>query len=365
MIPLALAGLILVGVGGTAYALTREHKLSRESEDGKTPRFRGLLKTGKMYRVWARVSPAFAERVKKSAPSGVTPQAALTEAVKESVTRSGFSPIVLVTNDPTDNQVWTVLGRWSLRSSEAFDSEDVRLFQLQETEEPPQGLISPKTQGEGSSCLDVGLTDEEVFAVRFAIAYDESPKHLGGLGTTFDPDYPIAAGLLYAKAALADVEAYGSRGLIHARSFVDLLARLTTALGPDVKKGWKRYERLMLTREQYVRLKNILGKLEGHVRRRGQKAPPPVTAAALQLALATRRPELSLVADRDVVTGRVKEINRLVKKGHPQAREAAIRLERANKLLERRNWIDTYRRDEAAMRRQHGFPPPGSLTRRT
>ncbi len=183
--------LVLVGILATGFALTRKSGAA-QLPSGKVGRFVGQLRKGQLYRVWARV------------PSGAITQADLRARVEG----MGFGDIKLVTTDPTDPSVATIIGRWMLDSSEAFDTPEVHLFQLQSVEEPPATV---KTSGdEGHPTLDGGLTSQEVDAIKWALISDDDAKHLGGFASTFEPDFPIAASLLRAKAALANARSMGS-----------------------------------------------------------------------------------------------------------------------------------------------------------
>lgn len=188
-------GLLLLAAGvlvaGTAL-LTRKSE-APQLPPGKVGRFVGQLRKGQLYRVWCRI------------PSGAITQADLQSRVE----RMGFGDVKLVTPDPTDRSIATIIARWMLDSSEVFDTPEVHLFQLQSVEEPP---ASVKTSGSETHhpSLDGGLTPQEVEAVRWALIHDDDAKHLGGFASTFEPDFPIAASLLRAKAALANARSMGS-----------------------------------------------------------------------------------------------------------------------------------------------------------
>ena len=191
----AIAGALFVGV-----ALTRKSEttplLPPGPNDNRVGKFVGLLKKGQLYRVWVRVS------------TGAITQADL----KAKVESMGFGDTRLVTPDPTDQSVATIIARWMLDSSEAFDTPDVQLFQLEPVEEPP---TATKTSGDSTAAsakpiLDGGLTDQELEAIRWALMKDDDAKHLGGFASTFEPDFPMASSLLRAKAALANARSMGS-----------------------------------------------------------------------------------------------------------------------------------------------------------
>jgi hypothetical protein len=187
--------LLLVGLVATGFALTRKSEAA-QLPPGQVGRFLGQLRKGQLYRVWVRI------------PSGAITQADLQSRVEH----MGFGDTKLVTPDPTDRSVATIITRWMLDSSEVFDTPEVRLFQLEAVQEPPANV---KTSGEqqGSTthlCLDGGLTSQEVEAIRWALMSDDDAKHLGGFASTFEPDFPIAASLLRAKASLANSRSMGS-----------------------------------------------------------------------------------------------------------------------------------------------------------
>lgn len=253
--------LLLAGVFVTsAMLLTRKSDASSPlalPPDGKVGRFFGLLRKGQLYRVWARV------------PSETMTQTDL----QAKVGQMGFGDFKLITPDPTDRSVATLIARWRLDSSEAFDTPEVQLFQLQAVEEPPANV---KTSGDESLnpaaiVLDGGLTRQEIEALAWALINDEDAKHLGGFASTFEPDFPIASSLLRAKAALANSRSMGSVlseqlrakneklrdrfvraahvvGIGHGASAwvqklssntVDTLLRLTKGLVPDAT--WEKY----------------------------------------------------------------------------------------------------------------------------
>jgi len=141
----------------------------------------------------------------------------------------GFGDVKLVTTDPTDRGVATIIARWMLSSSEVFDTAEVRLFQIEAVQEPP-GQV--KTSGDERSypMLDGGLTEHEADAVRWALMSDDDTKHLGGFASTLEPDFPIASSLLRAKAALANARSMGSvlAGDLRAKN-MKLVERFTRA----------------------------------------------------------------------------------------------------------------------------------------
>ncbi len=208
--------LVLVGLVATGFMLTR--KSEALPSGGPVGRFLGQLRKGQLYRVWVRV------------PSGALTQADLQSRVES----MGFSDTKLVTPDPTDRGVATLITRWMLDSSEVFDTPEVKLFQLEAVQEPPAAV---KTSGDETShpALDGGLTGQDIEAIKWALISDDDAKHLGGFASTFEPDFPIAASLLRTKAALANARSMGSVLAGEAREksakMVERFKRAATAVG--------------------------------------------------------------------------------------------------------------------------------------
>jgi hypothetical protein len=219
----------------------------------------------------------------------------------------------------------------------------------------------------GVTVLDEGLTDDEVWAVVHALSKDDDTKHLGGFATTFEPDYPIAAGLLRVKSMLAAVRSYRAPNKVTASSnsdsLISVLRKASAGLGPEVDSAWDRYVSLPLgekDRESLGKAVKALG--ASHVRRVKGQGPRPekITPAALQLAFSTRRPQLSLVANPDGIIEKLRAINTSVKSGDLDAKKAQDRIAAATRYLERLQWVEWYKR--SASLAEDGGPMPGSLT---
>jgi hypothetical protein len=197
----ALAWLVALGLVGTAgYVLVR-----RESDD-RTPqspekvgKFLGQLRKSQLYRVYSRVSPELSASY-QNVPDRIN---ALSQEIARRVESSGFRPVMLVTQDPSDNSVWTLIARWSHDSSEVFEPSGVSYFLAEPVEEPPAQLTQP--QPEPPPGLDMGLTFDEQNAIQYALAKDDDPKHLSGFASTLSPDFPVSVSLLLAKARLAEL----------------------------------------------------------------------------------------------------------------------------------------------------------------
>lgn len=172
--------------------------LTRKSPSGEPGKFVGRLHKGQLYRIWVRVPIFYSEEVRRSA--GADGQKALLADIRGKVEGYGFKGTMLVTQDPTDNSVFTLVSRWGETDSELYDEDPARVFMLEEVEEPPVLTTAPAAVVPPS--LDEGLTAGEIEAVKAALATNSDMKHLAGFATTLEPYFPLAASLLRAKAAM-------------------------------------------------------------------------------------------------------------------------------------------------------------------
>ncbi len=149
------------------------------------------------------------------------------------------------------------------------------------------------------------------------------------------------------------------QGVTSSDKIVTFLQKASRGLGPDVEEAWEKYKGLRLEEGDRKALGAVLQDLtNGRLRPR---TPPPVSPAALQLAYATRRPEISLVANPKVVEAKIAAIRQALKAGEPDARKAAEKLSAANRYLERLQWVEWYKRTSKLYEGSRG-PSAGSLT---
>lgn len=266
MTPLTLG--LLAGLGALGVLAVTRSAAPTFPEPSKTARFGGYLRKGQLYRVWAKADPGYTARFRGLRP-GADQQRALAADLSAWVEKSGFSPVVLATQDPSDGSVWSFIARWGLSSSEAFDQGPLRLYQIQEVDEPPQTMVPPIDPPES---LDAGLLLDEISAIRYALAKDDDTRHLTGFASVLAPEFPISAGLLRAKSAILDAtqsavsiagEGEGVRerqkrvyeaattvvGFFEAFDWVgdaasdalDALKKATSDLGDVVRDMWDRY----------------------------------------------------------------------------------------------------------------------------
>lgn len=387
-------GLIILGFfGGVTYALTRKPSPTSgnwnwnyESPRDRVEYMRTKLEhmTGRpwdihdvvagndktsLYRVRVFVDPRYQRIVKDLKRSGSS-QSFLTSVLKEKLLKLGFSSVLLATNDPTNTDLWTFLARApnSPLRKEPDEKTPFRVLSIEPVLEP---VIPAKEKH--STVLDNGLSVAEVEAVTHALAYDDDEKHLGGFASTLDPEYPMAAALLYAKAKLAAARSYGlgtgpektsdPLSIVDAacsKNVLEALRSHSAPLGQEVVLMWSRYEPVIFA----MSAKHCAMFMDRLRSLKSQDAPKPIPASAIQLAYASKRPELSRVEDRKKIGRKLHVISKAADAGVELAQTAQGSVTRAEKLLERRGWIDWYRRIENVKMSEKG-PPPGSLTRRS
>jgi hypothetical protein len=161
----------------------------------------GILLRGHFYRVWAKVDELYVNHVYESAPPPLG-QTTVQEQLANDLSALGFAHAALVVQDPSDPEVWTFLARWMGTESAKPPSEagPIRFTRFDPVEEPAP--LSPRVD---VPSLDVGLTEDNLYGIRYALAHDDDPKRLAGLARSFDEDFPIAASLLRNKARLEDL----------------------------------------------------------------------------------------------------------------------------------------------------------------
>lgn len=324
-------------------------------------------------RVTVRVSAQLQERLRGSLALGAgTPHSRLSSALSERLKACGFLSVLLATADPTSVHLWSFLARKGagpLRSSPDFE-----ILSVTEAEEPPR-----LTRGHSVPLLDAGLSAEEADAVLFALRSDEDTKHLGGFASTLDGEFPISAALLHAKGLLALTRSVMPTGepaeagekvtpeqerAEEARKLLRALSALTKPLG--LEGVWEKYDSSLRTlarrtsgREAWDELRRKLLLVLELSRGPAAAAPLPISASAIQLAFALRRPEMSGVSDPDRLDSRLRGVSSSAKRGEGQAKAAQKVLQRANQLLERRSWTSWYKKSRQIQGEVRG---PGTLT---
>jgi hypothetical protein len=341
----------------------------------------------------------------------------------------GFSPVILAYADPTEPSQWTLLARWTGARAPGPVPGAV-VLSAEAVEEPPKPSAREQVPG-----LDADLLHEEVEILRHALAEDDDPKHLGGIAASFEPDFPVAAALLRAKAVLTlagkqrtkRCAACGRQARFESpeqlQSCSDACAenmkkgdvpsyeitlvaleKASSGLGPSVVEMWRKFQpaleglgaRVVPAREpppsasevvpdpdalrkvlaalvkdvslmvkSPEELSKELGVVEGIVKlakslvmvlpggialvRPALKLPRPVTPpSALVLAHAAMRPTLSRVAKPKKIGTRLRDIRSEAKAGDLQGVMALEMLQRAEKAIDRRKWVDWHKRFKKA-----------------
>lgn len=346
----------------------------------------------------------------------------------------GFSPVLLAYADPTDPGLWTLLGRWTGQAQPSPGAGPVQLLGAEAVEDPPSPSARMQVPG-----LDRDLLHEEVEILRHALSIDDDPKHLGGIASSFEPDFPIAAALLRAKAVLTlaskqrtkrcaacgrqarfeTEKAEGEEktlscsdacterlkaGAPDYETTIQALEKASSGLGLGVSTMWRKFlpaleglgarvvppreppppvsevvpdadalrkvlsamtKNVSLTAKSTEELSKELGVVEGLVKlakslmvvlpggialvRPALKLPRPETPpSALVLAHASMRPTLSRVAKPKQIGRRLRDIRTEAKSGDAQGMMALEMLQRAEKAIDRRKWVDWHKRFKAA-----------------
>lgn len=197
-------------VGGAAYLLSQK--------PNPTPTVGGepLLRKGSHYRVWVRLQSAVGASARR---------------VSEEVAKLGFA-VLLCTPDPSAPLIFTCLCRRESNADGFPQVPGMSVFQVQEVETPSV----PKASLYSAKAIDAGLTEDEFQIVKQALLNEMNPKHLGGMATTFEPDYPIVSSLLRAKSQLVVMRASGS---VRLAELVAARDHVREAFIAEVEKRWK------------------------------------------------------------------------------------------------------------------------------
>jgi hypothetical protein len=356
------------------------------------------------YRVKASVDPLVIQRVRDNSAPELS-QKLLANELKTEMEIIGFPDVRLVTQDPTEPLVWNFIagsdGQKCLRTS-----SKLVILSFEEVEEPP--VIKPHP--ESPSVLDSGIPYDEAHALAYALARDPDPRHLLAFAESFIPDFPIAVGLLLAKGRIVSAtkvakakvrvpvgelrrltkglgeevqRMWGASGAIDTRATfsrklpVDIqqIVKDTSALGQErLDKELRPLLATMLITPVFIQSTSDqlsqrfkvspataraalastrmlgasgFGIIEPDILRRILPgAPIPISATAINLVQASKSPFKAGVTNTSMVTSRINDLNQRAQEGDPQALLAKEHIARATKLLDRRKWIENYRRQE-------------------
>lgn len=181
-------------IGAALVAVGALRTLSKPSNHA-AGKFVGVLRNGGLFRARFRVLDPIALTTPEALSSVIESVAHRLEAI-------GFSPVYVVTPDPTSPGVFSAVARWNRPETEVYDGSGIDLFMVDAVEEPPASTFQPP---EPLACLDAGLSFDEQRTIAYALAHDDDSKHLTGFAWTLEPDFPVAASLLRAKARLAEM----------------------------------------------------------------------------------------------------------------------------------------------------------------
>lgn len=322
-----------------------------------------------LLRVHTRVPPTYVEAFRRRGANG---QKLMLADLERRVSRGG-ARVLLSLQDPTDESHVAFLVRGT-----ASGDEVVTLVGAETVEEPPSWPLVGSIAIGASVPLEPGMLEEEARAVALALRVERSPRHLEGFAHTLDPYMPCAASLLRERAATlepgADVRsASGNVDVEAARraraSLPDLglppeltnleIKRAASMLAQGEDTNAVPLGVLDVAAKTLRRTKTRL-KVGGEGRENVYvvdhaamlAAAPPVgteafvSPSALQLALSATKPKISGVARFD----RSRSLFEELKNGNvaPEDRRqlllARAMLEKARSAIERRRWVEWYRK---------------------
>ncbi len=325
-------------------------------------------------------------------------QRGLLADVQRRVEALGYKNTLLVTHDPTDNRLVTVLTRPSKPNPQPTDSV-LTVTASEAVEEPPAGLFEAsgpsylsglRSYASNAGPWDAGLNGEEIRTIQKALATETDPRHLTGLAGTLEPWFPVAASLLRVRAAalepgsefheerdkplegferaLAEFRAYAKNAnrqgypddvlrqevLRAASQIVAESPLLTEDVGPAgfpppvAALAWRLVRASGSRRAGPQGGRELLRIVDGA---RVRKAFPPtgeegfVSPSALKLAMATMKPKVAGIASATRAPSLFEEVEQAQGRSPGDvlaAAKARAALEKADKTLQRRRWADWY-----------------------
>lgn len=356
-----------------------------------------------LYRVSVRVPLELISQVRRMyqaidprSPSIESGQKLLLREVKKRVENLGFNNTLLVTQDPTDNGLFSVLTRYQ-NGTVLNDRSDVRITKVVPVEEPP---VVPDTN---IMPLDPGLDQDEAWMVRNSLMYDRNPRHLNGVARSLEPWFPVSSTVLRAKARLIE-----KRNVMGPKEANEILkeslnaianaADITTkkqafeqyaltqptpkeSLVDDVKRAALQIANYDLPSDSPLRAfaKPIMDLAKTLVTEspNGYRLVNPnavkvalpadgtegfVSPSALQLTLGSQKPAWSGISNKYRVAGILRRLQPDSLRGlsfvdRIKVLKAQNQMERADKAIQRRRWVEWYRRSDKQQREQADFKP--------
>lgn len=357
-----------------------------------------------LYRLFMRIPMSYVTAVRSA--HGTLGQKVLLENVKDRLGTFGFNDTKLVTQDPTDNTRFSAITRYTRperRVSLVSGTNEpyIQILRAEPVEEPP-----PPMKGEESPrdprLLDPGLSPDEAATIKYALLSERNARHLGGIAETLCPWFPVSASLLRVKSLLIEArvpmtEDVSARLIKEAHtesppnpqlsSRISGLERYTTrsAWPREVVKDEVKRAASSFAGEPSEPLPNVPREIQDLARclvreisfqdPKNKKHFPNglwivdpqkirevfpsdgsegfVSPSALQLALAICKPEWSGISGRTerIVSAYDRfDEKQLQRRMSPMERvdmlKARNQMERAKRSLERRRWIEWYRRTQ-------------------
>jgi hypothetical protein len=351
------------------------------------------------YRTIVRSTPAYVQRFRASNPERTQP--ALLADVESRLTRLGAQNVLTVMQDPTSETQFTVISQWRgaapAAGSPPLKDDVLQVASMQPVEAPPAALTKQGTK----IPWDSGLLPDEVTMCENALLTERNPRHLHGIAATMEPYFPAAASILDAKGDLVEkkvlMDRSASRELERAVVQCAMSPAQLTRIHQERDKLFAFCQRAqipeMVAREHVKRHASMLidpnarpdnafpagmalaSLLPRTIQFQGrpmrivcpfalrEALPPDVEDGALnetavQLALGSQKPKMAMIASEQQIPGRLKQLTgvgniplnptRPLSVGERKMLRAHANMERAKQAIERRRWVDWYRRRERA-----------------
>lgn len=170
-------------------------------------------------------------------------QKLLLENIKQRIIKLGNKNVLAVMQDPTDNSIFTVIGKKELNSK--TNDDIIKITSQELVQNPPQ--TNNQFPVVSYNFLDSGLLPDEIATIRYALLHEENPRHLSGFASTFEPYFPLAASLLRAKAMLRECQAFKNRARLwelnkkaaaRTGARIPVLSSNTTHILSNLTKNW-------------------------------------------------------------------------------------------------------------------------------
>lgn len=305
---------------------------------------------------------------------GADSQKLILQGVREALAEvPGVVSVLLVTQDPTEQEMFKVIVRGSPQASTAANglvtviaSEQVSPTEVQRAEEfRPQ--FAP---------LDTGMTADDQAAFEKALFNNGNIRHLRGLAYSFEPTFAVSGSVLRAKADLAERRVHVTPDI--AQNLLRAAWEPTAITAEPAKAAQKfmvGYAAPELARD--VALDSAAAFIQGdkpdaaafavgrffvkeipsnsgqqgiflldpHVVRQAFPLTGDegyVSPSALELVQAETKPWVSGVLSSNKVLPRLSDVKNAGK--NPQAIRAQAMLVKARRAIDRRRWIEWYRR---------------------